>query len=76
MQTPRLGEILVSRGLVSEAQLADALAMQALSGGLLGQLLIRMGALSESDLNKLLSEQLGLKVLDNEETPTAAQVRR
>src|SRR5580698_6960373 len=74
MQTPRLGERLVARGLVSEAQLADALAMQALSGGLLGQLLIRMGALSEIDLNKLLSEQLGLKVLDNEETPTAAQV--
>src|SRR5580692_9480572 len=76
MQTPRLGELLVARGLVSEAQLADALAMQALSGGLLGQLLIRMGALSEIDLNKLLSEQLGLKVLDNEETPTAAQVGR
>jgi general secretion pathway protein E len=76
MQTPRLGELLVARGLVSEHQLADALAMQTLSGGLLGQLLIRMGALSEIDLNKLLSEQLGLKVLDNEETPTAAQVGR
>ena len=76
MQTPRLGELLVARGLVSEAQLADALAMQQLTGGLLGQLLIRMGALAEIDLNKLLSEQLGLKVLDNEETPTAAQVGR
>jgi general secretion pathway protein E len=74
MQTPRLGELLVSRGLVSEQELADALAMQALIGGLLGQLLIRIGALSENDLNQLLSEQLGLKVLDNEETPTAAQV--
>jgi general secretion pathway protein E len=74
MQTPRLGELLVARGLVSERELADALAMQALTGGLLGQLLIRIGALSEIELNKLLSEQLGLKVLDNEETPTAAQV--
>ena len=51
MQTPRLGELLVSRGLVSEQELADALAMQALIGGLLGQLLIRIGALSENDLN-------------------------
>src|ERR1700722_14424051 len=76
MQTPRLGERLVARGLVAEAQLADARGMQALSGGLPGQRLIRMGALSEIDLNKLLSEQLGLKVLDNEETPTAAQVGR
>ncbi|HXQ16441.1 MAG TPA: GspE/PulE family protein [Caulobacteraceae bacterium] len=69
-----MGELLVARGLVSERELADALAMQALTGGLLGQLLIRIGAISEIELNKLLSEQLGLKVLDNEETPTAAQV--
>jgi len=74
MQSPRLGELLLARGLVSERELADALAMQALTGGLLGQLLIRIGALSEIELNKLLSEQLGLKVLDNEETPTPAQV--
>ena len=45
MQTPRLGELLVARGLVSERELADALAMQALTGGLLGQLLIRIGVL-------------------------------
>ena len=48
MQTPRLGELLVARGLVSERELADALAMQQLNGGLLGQLLIRIGALSET----------------------------
>ena len=52
MQGQRLGELLRSRRLVTERELADALAMQALAGGLLGQLLIRMGALSEIELKK------------------------
>ena len=57
---------------MSERELADALACNA-DRGPARPLLIRIGALSEIELNKLLSEQLGLKVLD-EETPTAAQV--
>ena len=74
MQTLRLGELLVARGLVSERELADALAMQRLGAGLIGQLLVRMGAVSELDLLKVLSEQQGLAVIAPDETPTAAQV--
>jgi len=45
MQGQRLGELLRSRRLVTDRELADALALQSLAGGLLGQLLIRLGAI-------------------------------
>ncbi|HEY2708133.1 MAG TPA: ATPase, T2SS/T4P/T4SS family [Caulobacteraceae bacterium] len=64
----------MARGLVSERELADALAMQQMAGGLLGQLLIRIGAVSEIELLKLLSEQLSIPVLAAGEAPTAGQV--
>src|SRR5580658_7374664 len=74
MQGQRLGELLRDQGLVSDRELADALALQSLAGGLLGQLLIRTGALSEVDLLSVLSAELRLPVLAAGEAPTAAQV--
>ena len=45
MQGQRLGELLRSRRLVTDREVADALALQSLlAGGLFGQLLIRLGA--------------------------------
>jgi general secretion pathway protein E len=76
MQGQRLGELLRGRELISERELADALALQSLAGGLLGQLLIRTGALSEVDLLAVLSEELDLATLTATETPAAAQVAR
>jgi general secretion pathway protein E len=76
MQCQRLGELLRGQGLISDRELADALALQSLAGGLLGQLLIRTGALSEVDLLAVLSDALDLVVLAAGETPTAAQVAR
>jgi general secretion pathway protein E len=74
MQGQKLGELLRGRQLVTDRELADALALQSLAGGLLGQLLIRLGAISEADLMAVLSEELGLAELAAGETPTAAQV--
>ncbi|HEY1751552.1 MAG TPA: GspE/PulE family protein [Caulobacteraceae bacterium] len=74
MERRRLGERLQGGGLISERELADALALQSLAGGLLGQLLIRLGALSEADLLAVLSEELGVAVLAADELPTAGQV--
>jgi hypothetical protein len=54
----KLGEILVARGLVSQEQVEDALFSQRQYGGRLGTNLIEMGAISDEDLARCLSEQL------------------
>src|ERR1700688_3929199 len=70
-QQPRaIGEILVSRGLISDDDLERGLAFQARFGGRIGAVLVRLGALSESDLLSGLSEQLGLSILDRSDIPT------
>jgi general secretion pathway protein E len=74
MQGQRLGELLRGRRLVTDRELADALALQSLAGGLLGQLLIRLGAISEADLMAVLGEELGLTSLSADEAPKSAQV--
>lgn len=56
----RLGEILVSVGLVSPEQLARGLEAQAQYGGRLGTNLVELGYITERQLAGTLSEQLGL----------------
>jgi type IV pilus assembly protein PilB len=60
----RLGELLVHRGLVTGAQLHDALAAQAGTGRRLGAILVELGHLTERSLVEALAEQLGLEVVD------------
>ncbi|RDV83275.1 type II secretion system protein GspE [Ammonifex thiophilus] len=50
----RLGERLLEEGLITREQLEEALKIQARTGELLGQVLVRMGAISEEDLNRAL----------------------
>ena len=57
-----IGEMLKDRGLISDKDLAQALAMQAEVGGLLGQALQRLGAVTEEALLEVLAEQLDLPV--------------
>ena len=59
-----LGEVLVARGLVTEAQVADALEQQAGSGKRLGEVLVDMGALDERGLVDALADFFGLPVTD------------
>jgi hypothetical protein len=56
----KLGEILVNRGLVTSEQIEDALFSQRQFGGRLGTNLIEMGAITEEDLSRCLSEQLNV----------------
>jgi general secretion pathway protein E len=60
MKTRKLGEILVERGLVSEAELVRLLENERSKGQPLGTLLVQQGLISEEDLLEALSEQLGL----------------
>jgi len=63
MRRKRIGAILIERGLITEAQLNEALGAQAASGGLLGQILVRRGEVAEEDLINALSIQFDLSLL-------------
>ena len=72
----RLGDLLVARGLLAPADLARALVVQAQVGGRLGQILVRLGALSEESLLPVLVEQLGIPALAAIEWPQDPAVLR
>jgi type IV pilus assembly protein PilB len=56
---PRIGETLVKSGVISEAQLDDALAYQHAQGGRLGAVLVNLGLATEDQVTKALAERLG-----------------
>ncbi|MFH1238829.1 MAG: type IV-A pilus assembly ATPase PilB [bacterium] len=56
----RLGEMLVDAGLVTEAQIKEALKVQKETGNRLGKILVQKGIISEDNMISLLAEQLGI----------------
>lgn len=62
MRTPgtRIGELLVTAGLISQQQLDDALLEQDSQGGRLGEVLVRRGFVNEYDLTQILSNQISV----------------
>jgi general secretion pathway protein E len=72
----RLGELLVGRGQLTPADLARALSLQAQIGGRLGQILVRLGAVSEETLVPVLAEQLAMPMLAAAEWPQDAAALR
>ena len=62
-----LGDILIERQLISKLQLSQALAKQKETKEPLGQVLIRLGFLDESQLRVVLSEQLGVSFLSTDQ---------
>ena len=62
-RTALLGEILVTRGFVTEEDVTNALRVQASVGGRIGALLMRAGAISEDILLECLASQLDMPVL-------------
>jgi general secretion pathway protein E len=67
-----LGQFLLDRGLIHSADLERALASQKLSGGRLGRMLVRLGAISEDSLLPALAEHLGLTLLNEAELQAQA----
>ena len=65
-----IGELLVSRGLISNLDLEKALALQKQMPSRLGAILVRLGALSEDTLLPILSEQTGYAVATSADLPT------
>ena len=72
----KIGEILVSAGVIREEQLAEALRSQHQLGGTLGENLVRMGFLTEEALLTALSEQLGMQHINLMKIEVPASVQR
>jgi type IV pilus assembly protein PilB len=61
-QKPRLqlGELLIEKGLITQAQLDEALVERRQNGGLVGEALVRLGFIFEDELARTLAEQAGV----------------
>ncbi|HHB93120.1 MAG TPA: type II secretion system protein [Thioploca sp.] len=62
---PRLGEMLIEAGFVNSQEVERAVEFQSRLGGKLGAVLIRLGALSEDNLLKILSIQLDMPIIED-----------
>lgn len=74
MAYKRLGDLLVSVGLISEADLKRALELQKTSKNRLGRVLIEHGFISEKQLIEALELQLGVEFVDLSKTAIAPEV--
>ncbi len=60
----RIGDLLVQNGVITEAQLMDALAMQKKTGQKLGRTLVTLGFVKEARFLEFLSRQLNIPAVD------------
>lgn len=58
-----IGDLLVERGIISKAQLEEAIGHQKKKGGLLGEVLLQLGYASEEDIAQALTSQYGFPYL-------------
>ncbi|HEX4872917.1 MAG TPA: GspE/PulE family protein [Nevskiaceae bacterium] len=70
---PLLGQMLLARRRIGEADLERALAFQQQQGGRLGSILVRLGALSEESLLPVLVEQTGIPLAEAGQIPRETQ---
>ena len=64
MKSKRLGDILISDGLLTQEQLEEALAQQKQTHERLGAVLIEYGYITEKELIDALRNQLGIDFID------------
>ena len=60
----KLGDLLLKQKLITQDQLDTALKLQREEGGKIGEALVRVGAVSESDITETLSQQFGVPSID------------
>lgn len=70
----RLGELLVSKGLITAKQLEDALQEQKISGNKLGSSLVKLGLITEKNLVSFLSRHYGVPAIDLSEAQINPEV--
>lgn len=59
----QLGELLLERGIINEAELDKALKIQREKGGLIGQILVMLGYVKEEEIAQALTVQYGFPYL-------------
>lgn len=59
----QLGELLLEKGIINDAQLEKALKIQKEKGGLIGQILVMLGYAKEEDIAQVLTVQYGFPYL-------------
>ena len=64
-----LGSLLIDKGLITQAQLDEALIERRLHGELLGETLVRLGFVFEDELARTLAEQAGIPFGNLEANP-------
>ncbi len=74
LKAKKLGEILLTRGVVSEEDLKKALTEQQQTKGFLGQILLRRGVIKKRDLAEALQDQLGVPSVELSEVTIPAEV--
>jgi cellulose synthase/poly-beta-1,6-N-acetylglucosamine synthase-like glycosyltransferase len=74
--SPRVGDLLVANGIVSNEQIEAAMREQHRTGSRIGDVLLHAGLIGEDDLVAVLAEQLEMPVLDIEDGQVDADVVR
>ena len=69
-----IGDLLVTMGHISKAQLAEALDLQKEKGGKLGQVLVSMGIITEEEILKALSIKFVIPMVDLKRTEASETV--
>lgn len=64
MSKKRIGEILIEKGFITEAQLKEALEVQKSSAGFLGNIMVDNGWISKDQLSEALAEQFGIPLVE------------
>lgn len=59
----QLGELLLDRGVINQGQLDQALNLQRIKGGLIGEILVELGFSKEEDIAQSLTAQYGFPYL-------------
>ncbi len=65
----RLGEILITQGLITEEQLSSAIQSQKKEKGRIGEILIKLGIITEENMTRALGTQLGIPYYSSSENP-------
>jgi hypothetical protein len=65
--TFRIGDLLLQQGVITQAELEEALKYQVIFGGKLGTNLIEMGVLEEEDITRVLSRKFNIPAVDLEQ---------
>ena len=75
LEKVRLGDLLIKKGLITEAQLKVALEEQKTLKMRLGDVLVKLGYVSEKDILQALAEQLNLKIITPNEVKVTPELR-